>query len=774
MKRSVLWLWLLLIPLLSPLFALDKVSIQLKWHHQFQFAGYYAALEQGYYRKEGLDVTLKDRDIAKNNIEQVLKGESQYGIADSVLFLYQARKEPIVIVAPIFQHSPNVLITLKSSGIDSPYKLIGKKVALYPNDADGLPILAMLHETGVLKKGIERVNTKFDLGMLLDKRVAAHHGYVTNEPYELFQKGVQTNIIHPQHFGVDLYGDMLFTTQNELHTHPERVAAMKRATLLGWQYALAHKEEIINLIHTKYAPDKTVQQLRYEAAGIASVIDASTIPLGTLDYGRFEYIQNLLKRHGLINASVPLDAYLYRDARPNSLNLTAEEQSWLQAHPVIHTAIDTQWAPFEYLDDKGKYQGIAADYVALISQKLGIRFEPNTKGVWKDAVALMEQHRLDMYTCAVKTPQRETYAIFTAPYLNFRMVIATTDTVGYIDGIHGLSGKTVAVARGYLAYETLKRYYPQIKRLEVDTVAEGLEAVSTGKAFAFIDNTAAITYAIKNEGYSNLKISGELPHQFELAMGIRNDWPIFAGIMEKALASITPEERDAIYNRHIIIEYTQHITWQWILKIVLPFLLIVAILLYYTRKLRSVNRVYKMTMESLRLTQNELEEANIRLKSLSTTDALTGIANRYMLDQSIDQAIQSAKRYKRALSIIMVDLDYFKQVNDTYGHHAGDKVLKASADLLRQNCRKSDIVGRWGGEEFLIVCPETAAAEAAILAEKFREQFSAGAVLAKYIQTASFGVSEYNGLDTPEALIIRADEALYDAKTTGRNRVCVN
>jgi len=769
------WLFLLVsLSLLTPLLALEKVSIQLKWHHQFQFAGYYAALEKGYYQKEGLDVTLKDRNISKNNIEQVLRGESQYGIADSVLFLYQASKEGIVIVAPIFQHSPNVLITLKSSGIDSPYKLIGKRVALYPNDADGLPILAMLHETGVLEKGVQRVNTNFDMKALINGKVDAHHGYITNEPYMMLRQGIETNIIHPQHFGVDLYGDMLFTTQNELHTHSKRVAAIKRATIQGWQYALTHKEEIINLIRTKYAPDKTLDQLHYEADGIQSVIDASTIPIGTLDYGRFEYIQNLLKRHGLIDTAIPLDEYLYRDAHPTSINLTDEEREWLRAHPVIHTAIDTDWAPFEYLNQEGKYQGIAADYLALISQKLGVKFEPYTKGVWKDAVALMEQHQLDMYPCAVKTPQRESYALFTPPYLNFRMVIATTDEIGYIDGIHELEGKTVAVARGYLAHETLKRYYPQIKRFEVDTIAEGLEAVSSGQAFAFIDNTAAISYAIKNGGYSNLKISGELPYRFELAMGVRRDWPIFADIMEKALASITPEERDAIYSRHIKIEYTQQITWERIGKIVLPFVLVVAILLYYTRKLRNMNRIYKMTTESLKLTQKELEAANARLQSLSTTDSLTGIANRYLLDKTLEQALQSAKRYERALSLIMVDLDFFKQVNDTFGHHAGDEVLKASADVLRLNCRKSDIVGRWGGEEFLIICPETSEREAIALAEKLRTLFEASLFIPKYTQTASFGVSAYNGSDTLETFIIHADEALYKAKTSGRNRVCSN
>lgn len=766
--------FLILLGLATSLFALDKVSIQLKWHHQFQFAGYYAALEKGLYKAEGLDVTLKDRDISKNNVEQILEGESQYGIADSVLFLYQAHQKPIVIIAPIFQHSPNVLITLKSSGIDSPYKLIGKKIAMYPNDADGLPLLAMLHETGVLKKGFHRINTHFNINALAAKEVDAHHGYVTNEPFAMLQKGIETNIIHPQHFGVDLYGDMLFTTQDELKLHPKRVAAMKRATLKGWEYALSHKEEIIKLIRTKYAPDKTLEQLRYEAEGIASVIDSTTIPLGTLDYGRFEYIQNLLKRHGLIDTAVALDQYLYREAHRGGLNLTAQERQWLKEHPVIRTAIDTSWAPFEYINEDGKYKGLAADYVALIEQKLGIRFEPYTQGVWKNAVAKMEKKELDMYPCAVKTSQRESYASFTSPYLNFRMVILTDESADYIDDINNLKGKKIAVARGYYSQEILKRYYPHIDRYEVDTIEEGLKAVAHGEAYAFIDNTAAITYAIKNEGYSNLKISGELPYRYELSMGVRNDWPILITILEKALASITPQERDAIYAKHIKIEYTQEISWIRIFQIFIPLALFVSILLYYTRKLKSINTVYKMTLDSLTLTQKELEEANKQLITLSTTDTLTTLANRYQLNNVLKQSISSAERYGRPLSVIILDLDHFKRVNDLYGHHAGDTVLQESARILRGNCRESDTVGRWGGEEFLIICPETEKDEAALLAEKLRSMIPSVSMIYAHTQTASFGVSSYEPLDTQESIVIRADEALYRAKHDGRNCVRVS
>ncbi len=130
--------------LLSISNANEKVILQLKWLHQFQFAGYYTALEKGFYNDVGLDVEIRQRDLGKNNIDQVLNNEAQYGISDSILLLYRAQNKPVVIISPIFQHSPSVILTLKSGGLDSPYKLNGKKLVFYEKDTDGFGILSML------------------------------------------------------------------------------------------------------------------------------------------------------------------------------------------------------------------------------------------------------------------------------------------------------------------------------------------------------------------------------------------------------------------------------------------------------------------------------------------------------------------------------------------------------------------------------------------------------------------------------------------------------
>ena len=129
-------LYLILIFFTTILNANEKVVLQLKWFHQFQFAGYYAAKEKGFYDEAGLDVEIKERDLKYNNIDEVINGNAQYGVADSILILYRLKQQPVVIVSPIFQHFPSVLISLKKNNISSVYELNNKDILFYPNDTD--------------------------------------------------------------------------------------------------------------------------------------------------------------------------------------------------------------------------------------------------------------------------------------------------------------------------------------------------------------------------------------------------------------------------------------------------------------------------------------------------------------------------------------------------------------------------------------------------------------------------------------------------------------
>lgn len=160
-----------------------------------------------------------------------------------------------------------------------------------------------------------------------------------------------------------------------------------------------------------------------------------------------------------------------------------------------------------------------------------------------------------------------------------------------------------------------------------------------------------------------------------------------------------------------------------------------------------------------------------RLEELATTDKLTGLYNRFKIEDSIAKEIDRVQRYKRVFSVILLDIDNFKSINDNYGHITGDTVLKEFSNILRKQIRSVDVVGRWGGEEFLILLAETRKDKAKELAEHLRDKIDNYEFIVVKNITASFGVAEYNDNDTIEKLINKSDKALYKAKNSGKNRV---
>ena len=167
----------------------------------------------------------------------------------------------------------------------------------------------------------------------------------------------------------------------------------------------------------------------------------------------------------------------------------------------------------------------------------------------------------------------------------------------------------------------------------------------------------------------------------------------------------------------------------------------------------------------------QLEAANRELRALSLTDALTGLANRRRLNEALEQEWLRSGRAEHELALILLDIDHFKAVNDQHGHPVGDQVLVELAQLLRQGVRGSDVVGRWGGEEFLVLSPDTGLAGAMALAEKLRETIAQHRFAVVGHKTSSFGVATLNRSEELPQLLARVDAALYRSKSTGRNRV---
>ena len=293
----------------SPLSAqtkkLEDVSVQLKWFYQYQFAGIMVAKEKGFYEEEGLNVTIKERDPKQNNILQVINGEAEYGLADSVILRYRAEGHPVKVLATIFQHNAMVLISKKESGIVSPYEMKGKKISFQKGLDDSiissLMSFANLGEDDYIKMPMDFSHMNFVNG-----EVDVCESYISIEPYWMKEKyNIDVNVIDPKNYGIDFYGDLIFTTEKEIKEHPQRVEAFKKATLKGWAYALNHQDEAIKIILEKYnTRELHYEQLLYEARITENLIATKYIPLGEVKRERFETLATLYATKGLDKESL--------------------------------------------------------------------------------------------------------------------------------------------------------------------------------------------------------------------------------------------------------------------------------------------------------------------------------------------------------------------------------------------------------------------------------------------------------------------------------------
>ena len=189
--------------------------------------------------------------------------------------------------------------------------------------------------------------------------------------------------------------------------------------------------------------------------------------------------------------------------------------------------------------------------------------------------------------------------------------------------------------------------------------------------------------------------------------------------------------------------------------------------------LQDQNLQLNLALDKLRATQSELAEKNRELATLSEIDPLTKLYNRRKIDHIMSAALEKASD-NSPLSLILLDIDHFKSYNDRFGHPTGDSVIQRVAEILYNSARSNDSIGRWGGEEFLIVCQETDGAQAKVMAERLREEIERDKTHQLNELTCSFGVACFRAGDQEAGLLKRADDSLYRAKAEGRNRVIVN
>ena len=290
--------------------SLEEVVLQLKWKHQFQFAGYYAAVEKGYYAKAGLKVRLVEGGPGLDAVSEAASGRAQYGVSNSQALLHRIQGQPLVALAAIFQHSPLVITAREDAGISTPQDLIGKRVKIARNSRD-VELHAALMNEGVSLDKIDIIDSWVRREDYFDPDIDALSAYMTNELFYYIQEKIPHRIINPLVYGIDFYGDCLITSEQELNEHPERVKAFLQASLDGWAYAMAHPDEIIQVVRFKYESEKSLEHLQFEADVMRRLIMPDLVEIGHMNPGRWKHIADNFAKFGWIPPDFSLEGFIY-------------------------------------------------------------------------------------------------------------------------------------------------------------------------------------------------------------------------------------------------------------------------------------------------------------------------------------------------------------------------------------------------------------------------------------------------------------------------------
>lgn len=639
--------------------AQTAVTLQLRWHHAFQFAGYYAAIEKGYYKDVGLVVRLKDARPGLDVVDEVVSGRADFGVGNSGLLIDRLAGKPVVVVATIFQHSPLVLLARREQAVPSVHDLIGKRVMLEPG-ADEL--LAYLRKERIPVERLKFVEHTFNPQSLINGDVDAISAYSSNEPYFLEAAGIDYQVYTPRSAGIDFYGDNLFTTESLLRRSPETVQAFREASLRGWRYALDHPDEIARLIHTRYENTLPLEFFLFEARQTIPLVRPDLVDVGYMSVGRWKHIAEVYADIGMLPSGFDFKGFLYEPVRDD-------------------------------LDGLRTYLGAALGVIGLITLVAVYIHHINRRLHRSVAETRRAAERLEA--------SEEKYRLLTE---TMKDVVWTVDT----DSLRFIYvSPSIERLRGYTADEVLAMPF-DATFLPRD--ADEMRALVRQRARSFLDNPDAQPRFYTDEVEQPRKDGGTV----------------------------------------------------WI-----------EVVTTYCRN----TRTGKVELHGVSRDISERRASQARIAYMAEHDMLTDLPNRTLVTDRLRQALSAARRNRHRVALLYIDLDRFKPVNDAYGHAVGDQLLREAAVRMRMCVRESDTVGRFGGDEFVVLLPHIDSIhDAELVAEKIRvalaESFQIEGL--RLDVSSSIGIAVYpeHGADDV-SLLLHADGAMYAAKHGGRNRVTV-
>ncbi|MBI6601519.1 MULTISPECIES: bifunctional diguanylate cyclase/phosphodiesterase [Pseudomonas] len=308
-------------------------------------------------------------------------------------------------------------------------------------------------------------------------------------------------------------------------------------------------------------------------------------------------------------------------ATAGALTLTEDERGWLADHQELRLGVDTSWPPFEYRDENGHYQGLAADYVRLIQDRLGIKIKLIEPASWGQVLEQARNSQLDLIPGVMSTPERQNYLAFTRPYIDFPMVILAHEGGTRPRTLKELYGLKIAVVENYAPHELLRTHHPDLNLVALPNVSSTLQALATGKVDAVVSDLASSVWSLRELKLEGLYVSGETPYRYQLAMGVPRNDKILVSILDKVLADLSPDETSAI-QQHWVGNFSDNRTfWNDLLLYGLPALLLMSAVLIIAIR---INRRLSSEISRRVALEQELRSSEYHYRSL--VESLSAIA----------------------------------------------------------------------------------------------------------------------------------------------------
>jgi diguanylate cyclase (GGDEF)-like protein len=438
--------------------------------------------------------------------------------------------------------------------------------------------------------------------------------------------------------------------------------------------------------------------------------------------------------------------------------------------PVVTYCVDPDWLPYEAIRNN-QHVGMSFDYMTYIGVLADINFSLIKTQTWSETLDKLKNGECQVASMLNRSPEREKYILFTRPFFVGANVLVSNVEQPFFQGYENIGEQILGTVANYRQAEYVKTYYPNIKLKLVDTELAGLKSLASGDIDLFVGSLLSINAQIQKSGFSNLRIAGIAEPQDILGMGVANNDQVLLNKLDAAIAQLPEWVHVDIYKQWNNVRVIDEIDPRYIFGGIGVFICLMVIGIWGQLIVRRYNAKLVAKNNQLQVLQKELIEKNRRLEFTSLRDPLTSMFNRHFMQDRVEQEKQLSLRKKAPLCLILIDIDYFKAVNDQHGHVVGDLVLQEIASIVCSTIRDMDVAARWGGEEFIVLCPDSNLDDAIKLAGRLKDAVGQFEFNTIGHLTCSFGVAQHHAKESFVEWFERADKALYKAKNTGRNTI---